>query len=329
MTIVTKHLDAASADAMDEAASLLRQGQVVAFPTETVYGLAANGLDPDAVQRIFKAKGRPADNPLILHVGSFEEALPLWHADNARLALAARLADAFWPGPLSIVLPRSARVPPAVTAGLDSVAVRVPANSVAQALLARCGFPLAAPSANVSGRPSPTSAAHVATTLDGKIAAILDGGRTRVGIESTVLDLGQTPVRLLRPGHIGVAAIERVVGELATGKAPAQAASPGLRHRHYQPSGMDLRLVDTEQVKASWQHSCAILCLESTGCGLGSRQGPLELLPCDPQAYAEGLYNALYALEGSGARELLIERVPDSDEWRAVSDRLTRAAGVA
>src|SRR5262249_19767115 len=221
---------------IERAAELLRRGEVVAFPTETVYGLGANALDEAAVRRVFEAKGRPANNPLIVHVTHAEQAVGLtgdWPE------AAAKLAARFWPGPLTLVLPRSPRVPDVVTAGGPTVAVRMPAHPVAFGLIRAAGVPLAAPSANRSGELSPTRAEHVLVSLGGRIPLILDGGPTTGGIESTVVDVTGTPVRLLRPGLVSVADLERIVGPLAV-PSPLDTSetalpSPGMLSRHYAP----------------------------------------------------------------------------------------------
>ena len=228
------------------------------------------------------------------------------------------------------MLPAAPHIPHAVSAGLASVAVRAPAGIVAQKLLQLCDFPVAAPSANLSGRPSPTTAAHVAKTLDGKIAAILDGGATSIGIESTVLDLGSDVPQILRPGDISAEAIQAVIGELALGTANADAPSPGLRHRHYQPKDMQLSLVDETAIAAAWQQNVAILCFEETASDLtksaGEREALLLALPKIARAYSARLYAALYELEQSGPGELLVEAVPQTPDWVAVRDRLLRAS---
>ena len=322
--VITEIFDPVATESIANAYSLLSEGKLVAFPTETVYGLGANGLDPLAVEKIFLAKGRPSDNPLILHVASLDQALPLWQVNSKELQLARKLADIFWPGPLSLVLPSSNRVPSLVTAGLDSVAVRAPANAVARKLLNACPFPLAAPSANLSGRPSPTRAEHVTTTLDGRIAAILDGGPTQIGIESTVLDIRKAQPRLLRPGSLSRPALEAVIGKIIQSFDSTE-PSPGLRHNHYQPRGVKLRLVNSEAIKAAWSQSNSILCRQTTGNRLGSRSGPLLLLPDSASDFAAALYNAFYSLEDLGVELCLIEQVPKSPEWRAIQDRLERA----
>lgn len=325
---MTATLDGALEADLDRAAQLLRDGELVAFPTETVYGLGADGLDGAAAARIFEAKGRPADNPLILHVATLEAALALWTPSDAERARARRLADAFWPGPLTLVLPAAPGVPAVVCAGLDTVAVRMPDHPLALALIERSGRPLAAPSANRSGRPSPTTAAHVLHTLEGRIAAVLDGGPTRVGVESTVVDLRDGRVAVLREGAITPGMLEAVLGPLdaaAPGEADA-ARAPGMRHRHYAPEGLLTRLADAATLEAAWATAAAVLCRDGTARALGPRVAPTERLPDDPEGFARGLYAALHRLERCGAGELLIERVPSGEDWAAVRDRTARAA---
>lgn len=322
----TRIIRADEPGAMQQASALLASGKLVAFPTETVYGLGANGLDATAVRKIFVAKGRPNDNPLILHVASLDDALPLWKINAVQRVRLESLVSKFWPGPLSLVLPASEQVPGEVTAGLPSVAVRAPANPVAQALLAECSFPLAAPSANVSGRPSPTTADHVLSSLTGKIDAVLDGGQTQVGIESTVLDIGAEKPRLLRSGTISQDAIEAVIGPVQRGGEIDFAPSPGLRHKHYQPQGMKLYLVDKAALAAKWQEDVAVICMASTAVNLGERVAPLVTMPDESDAYAAMLYASFYRMEKFGAKVLLIEKVPDLRGWEAIRDRLSRAA---
>lgn len=327
MPVSTDILDANNPEQLERAAKLLRQNELVAFPTETVYGLGANGLSAEAVARIFSAKGRPSDNPLILHVSSIEQALRLWQADSSQIQLARALAAAHWPGPLSLVLPAAKLIPTEVTAGLDSVAIRAPAHPVARALLEKCEFPLAAPSANLSGRPSPTTAQHVQKTLGGRISAILDGGPTDVGIESTVLDLRAEKPRILRHGGISASAIERVTGCVITLEAPADAASPGLRHRHYQPNGIQIELGDAHTISTHWNSESGIACRSGLASKLGPRNAPLWVMPDQAAEYAAVLYDTLYKVEESGVAKVLVELPPASSEWAAVQDRLRRAAG--
>ena len=224
--------------ALKKIADLLCQGGLVAIPTETVYGLAANALDEKAVARIFEAKGRPQDNPLIVHIDSM---LMLQKVVSHIPREAYLLAERFWPGPLTMVLPRGKAIPASVSAGLDTVAVRMPSHPAAAAIISSCGLPLAAPSANLSGSPSPTTANHVMADLDGRIDAVADGGPCSVGVESTVVSLVSHPPRLLRPGGITPEQLRSVLGEIeidpaVTGKMMSSAASsPGMKYKHYSP----------------------------------------------------------------------------------------------
>eukprot|EP01116_Phalansterium_solitarium_P025399 TRINITY_DN9699_c0_g1_i1.p1 TRINITY_DN9699_c0_g1~~TRINITY_DN9699_c0_g1_i1.p1 ORF type:complete len:447 (-),score=138.89 TRINITY_DN9699_c0_g1_i1:70-1410(-) len=233
-------------DALNNAAKLLQQGELVAFPTETVYGLGANALDPAAVAKIYTAKGRPSDNPLIVHVSSLDMLRPLVAADAfpSEGSTAARVCSRFWPGPLTLLLPRrEAAVPDQVTGGSSLVAVRMPAHPVALRLIDRAALPVAAPSANVSGRPSPTTAAHVLEDFDGRIPCVIDGGPTAVGLESTVLDLNRQPPLVLRPGGVTLEQLRELLPTVQLydahvhGTALADTPStPGLKYRHYSPT---------------------------------------------------------------------------------------------
>jgi L-threonylcarbamoyladenylate synthase len=322
--------DARATDAaITRAADLLRRGGLVAFPTETVYGLGASALDPAAVARIFTAKGRPSNNPLIVHLAGAGEV--------ARVAAdwpeaAALLAQRFWPGPLTLVLPRGPAVPDAVTAGGPTVAVRVPAHPVARALLVAAGVPLAAPSANRSNRLSPTLAEHVLRDLGGRIDLILDGGPTAGGIESTVLDLTTRPPRLLRPGLIAPAELEAVLGPVARPQ-PADAQtqalpSPGMLARHYAPRTLLECVVDgrarVEELRAAGVRVGWVTC--------GAPEGPdlpdvlVVPLPADPAAYAAQLYAALHRLDDASLERIVVTGPPDGEEWLGVRDRLRRAS---
>ena len=226
-------------DEIEQAGAVIRAGELLGIPTETVYGLGANGLDPDAVSRIFAAKGRPQDNPLILHIPSVDW-LERYCSDVPPLAYT--LAERFWPGPLTIILKRKPMVPDAVTAGLDTVGMRCPAHPVTRAIIAAAGVPVAAPSGNLSGRPSPTNAADMLADMDGKIDAIVDGGPCAVGVESTILDLTLVPPRLLRPGGITLEQLEETVGAVAVDDAvwrrmaaDERPRAPGMKYRHYAP----------------------------------------------------------------------------------------------
>ena len=266
---------------------------------------------------------------MILHVASIEAAIPLWAATTKQLEIAAALSAAFWPGPLSIVLKAASAVPDIVTAGLDSVAIRVPAGEAVQSVLQLCQFPLAAPSANLSGRPSPTRAGHVEHTLGGRIAAILDGGQTTIGIESTVVDLRSECPQLLRPGAISIDDLRAVIGEVSDSRPSGNAASPGLRHRHYQPVNISLRLANREMIESQWASGAGIACSQDLALELGRRRAPTWIMPDTPEPYAAVLYDRLYTMERSGVTEVYLQRPPQTDAWHAVNDRLTRAAEVA
>jgi L-threonylcarbamoyladenylate synthase len=327
------------------AAETLRGGGLVAFPTETVYGLGANALDAAAVARIFEAKGRPSTNPVIAHVPDAEAARSLvsdWPE------VAERLAARFWPGPLTLVLPKSPRVPDIVTAGGPTVAVRVPAHPVARALLEFCGLPIAAPSANRSTQVSPTRAAHVLRGLEGRIDLLLDGGPAAGGIESTVLDVTVTPPRLLRPGIVTARAIEAVTGPLAHGAEihSGVARSPGQMERHYSPrAGLEnaedngrARVESLARVglRVGW-----LAQMRSAECGMRndmaathsayriSHSALIVPMPSEPAGYASRLYAALHELDEAGVDRIIVSAIPETDDWAAVRDRLRRAAAAA
>jgi L-threonylcarbamoyladenylate synthase len=285
---------------LTKAADLLRAGRLVAFPTETVYGLGANALDPDAVRRIFEAKGRPMSSPLIVHVPSIEMAreLALVWPDAAE-----KLARRFWPGPLTIVVPKKPHVPDIVTAGLPSVGLRMPSHPLALELLREAGLPLAAPSANRFTQLSPTTADHVRIGLGDAVDLILDGGPCTVGIESTVISLTGERPRILRPGIISQHEIEAVIGLVETG---AGAESPGQHPRHYSPR-------------------TPIILGDSPATGRGFRLDASNM-PSDVAAYAESLYRLLHDLDHQHFDWIAIELPPETPEWAGVRDRLMRAA---
>lgn len=293
--------------AIARAAHILQGGGLVAFPTETVYGLGANALDETAVKKIFAAKGRPGTNPVIVHVSSIEQ-VP--RVAGAWPEKAARLAEKFWPGPLTLVLPRRPEVPLAVTAGGPTVAVRCPNHPVAQALIRAAGVPVAAPSANRSTELSPTLAAHVLKSLNGRIDAILDGGPCAAGLESTVVDLTDG-VRILRPGPVTATMLEAVVGPL-TGRMQdgAFAKSPGQMAKHYCPRTPVVLVNDDAGARA----------LE------GQRSFVFELGD-DPEKAAAELYATLHELDDGRFDRIVIALPPDAPEWAAIRDRLTRAGG--
>ena len=295
----------------------------MAFPTETVYGLGALALEPLAVRGIYAAKGRPLTNPVIVHVLGEDDARPL----VSRWPLEARqLAARFWPGPLTLVLPRTALVPDECTAGGDTVGVRAPSHAAARALLARVGAPLAAPSANRAEHVSPTSAAHVLRDLNGRIDAVLDGGRCAYGIESTVVALDASGPRLLRAGAISRRELEELIGPVAQGPLQgAVAQSPGLHQRHYAPAGV-VRLAASAGLAAETARLPGRVGILLYGETPAPAAAAVARLPGDPLGYARGLYAALRDLEDAGCGAILIEQVPASAEWDAIRDRLSRAS---
>jgi L-threonylcarbamoyladenylate synthase len=317
-----------------EAARLIRAGRLVAFPTETVYGLGANALDEAAVRRIFTAKGRPSFNPVISHVATADAARALV---TAWPQAAERLAERFWPGPLTLVLPKRSIVPDAATAGLPAVAVRVPAHPVAQALLLATELPIAAPSANRYTQVSPTTAQHVEKALGDRVDLILDGGPTAVGIESTVVDLTGERPRLLRPGTIDPAALGEVLGEVPTRaatplRADAPRLAPGMVERHYAPRAA----VWLFEPARGPEVAARVHAVQADGRTVGAlllSAPPPELpidrpitMPDDPARYARRLYAALHELDDAGCGVILAERPPADERWVGVRDRLERAA---
>lgn len=317
------------AAAVRRAVERLRAGDVVAIPTETVYGLAANAFDAAAVGRVFAVKGRPSHNPVICHVASAALAR---RCASEWPPLAEKLAAAFWPGPLTIVLPRAAAIPDAVTAGGRTVGIRWPEHPVMRAVIAACDFPLAAPSANLAGQLSPTTAAHVLCQLDGRIPLVLDGGPARVGIESAVLDASVHPPRLLRPGMIHEEALLAVTGELVRSPQTGVLRSPGLLRKHYSPRATLVLLQwDGDDALRRQLSACGIAPARTAV--LVRARAPetaeylhVAVLPRDAAACARALYAELHQADASGADWIVVEAPPDEPEWRAVKDRLTRAA---
>ncbi len=351
ITEVLKIEELASArQVVARAAAAIQVGQLVAFPTETVYGLGANALDAAAVRRIFAAKGRPAENPIIVHIA---EASELGQVAVEVPPIALTLAERFWPGPLTLVLRKRPGVPDVVTGGGPTVAVRVPAHPVAQALLRAAKLPIAAPSANASNCLSATRAEHVLKSLGGRIELILDGGPTQGGLESTVLDVTTMPPRLLRPGLIAPGEIESVIGKITLsvpstadeelpegadqrdrqGTQPASAPlrSPGMLSRHYAPRVPleCIRPEDTDRIEVLRRERRRIgwLAHGSTPadiCGLFIIEMPL-----DAKAYAAELYAALHTLESAGVERIVVTLPPDGEAWLAIRDRLQRASAPA
>lgn len=320
---------------------VIRSGGLVAFPTETVYGLGANGLDGEAVNKIFEAKGRPNDNPLILHIAKKSDLKDLWKSVPERARL---LMDEFWPGPLTMVYLKSSRVPEEVTGGLDTVAVRMPDNRTALALIRAAGVPIAAPSANLSGKPSPTTADHVKADMNGRIDVIIDGGPCNIGVESTVVSLMGGTVTILRPGGITREMLEAVIGPvnlspavLAPLKQGEAAASPGMKYKHYAPDAqvivgtgslpdMAAKLIAEYERREAEGLTCIIFATEETRCFyrgkryviIGERKNPLTL--------CESLF-AQFRAQECKADVILCEALPETDMGLAYMNRLLRSAG--
>jgi len=336
--MLTRILRADPAD-IAVAAALLRAGELVAFPTETVYGLGGDALSANAVAAIFVAKGRPTEDPLIVHLAGRAE-LPQVVAELPPLA--ERLAEALWPGPLTLILPRGAAVPLLVTAGRETVAVRVPDHPVARALVRATGRPLAAPSANRFGHTSPTTAAHVVADLEGRIAAVIDGGPTPIGIESTVLDLTRPVPTLLRPGGVSLERLRELVGEVVVGErvaADGAMASPGLLERHYAPESLLWLVVGAAPAALAWLRTRAmselaagkqvgLLLTDEDAAALADLNADCERLGSrgSPERIAHQLYSALRSLDSRRPDIILARDLGEQGLARAVSDRLTRAA---
>ncbi len=319
-------------------AEILKSGGLAAIPTETVYGLAADALNGEAVAKIFAAKGRPMDNPLIVHVAEFE--------DIERFALvreipeaAKKLAKVFWPGPLTIIMKKGGVIPDEVSAGLDTVAIRLPSHPSARAIIKAADTPLAAPSANLSGSPSPTTAQHVMNDMDGKIDAVFDGGACGVGVESTVITLAEDTPRLLRPGRVTLEQLREVLGEVELDSAVLnklkdgqKAASPGMKYKHYAPKANVILLKCTDDEFIDYVNRCggsgvAALCcdedvekLSVKYISLGKRN--------DYEAHAQRLFDSLRRIDGYGNIVTVYTRLPSTDGvGLAVYNRLIRAAG--
>ena len=342
---------------LTEAAHILRKGGLVAFPTETVYGLGGNALDADASRKIYAAKGRPSDNPLIVHIACMEELAPLVQEipESAR-----RLAEAYWPGPMTMILKKSARIPAETSGGLDTVAIRMPADPVANALIRLAGVPVAAPSANTSGRPSPTTAEHVIQDMDGRIDVILDGGAVQVGVESTIVDLsGDHPV-LLRPGAVTVPMLEKILGPVELDPVLTKPLgpdihpkAPGMKYRHYAPKA-EMILVEAEDCGETGENAGEeedstmrvvreIRRLAEEAIRRGKRPGILatyETAPLysagevrsigkrsDEASVAHNLFAVLREFDSIGVDIIYSEAFPEDDLGLAIMNRMNKAAG--
>jgi L-threonylcarbamoyladenylate synthase len=341
--VLPTHTPALFDAAVRRTADLLRAGNVVALPTETVYGLAANALDAEAVAKIYEIKGRPSHNPIIVHVSDVAMArrcVADWPA------AADRLAASFWPGPLTLVLRKSGEIPGIVTAGGDTVGVRWPNHPFIQAVIRACDFPLAAPSANVSNRVSPTNAAHVLEGLGDRLRLIVDGGQSQIGIESTVIDLCSRPPQVLRLGMIHIESLRAALhglkgaGEVVTPRAsrlaPRASAgllrSPGQMRRHYSPKARlvvlkwrdDAELLSQLSTLNSQRSTTHVIAHSHIPSGAGL--GGVSVIPHDAEAYARAIYAELHRCDAEGASCIAVEALPGGVEWQAIADRLERAA---
>ena len=334
-TKVVKITDSSDASLYDEAVSLLLDDKVVGMPTETVYGLAGNAYSELSVKRIFEAKGRPSDNPLIVHISKFDEIYDLVEYVPES---AVKLANAFWPGPLTMILPKSDRVPMCTTGQLSTVAVRCPAHPVARRLIELCGVPIAAPSANLSGKPSPTKAQHVYEDLNGIIPLIIDGGDSEEGLESTVITLATPVPKLLRPGNITISELRDVLGQVDIDdavlnplKSGEKVSSPGMKYKHYSP---DAEII---LVRGTYNNFCAYVntsaesgsyAMVFNGEGEGVNIPFIEYGTENYKDLSHFLFDSLRELDKKGAKRCFV-RYPDdcNDDNLAVLNRLLRAAG--
>ena len=321
-------------EAIDKAAEILRRGGIVAIPTETVYGLAGNALDGSVTEKIYAAKGRPSDNPLIVHISDISQWAPLVK-EIPESALA--LADKYWPGPLTVILPKSDKIPDEVSGGLSTVAVRMPSDEIARAIIEKSGVPLAAPSANTSGKPSPTSARYVIEDLSGKIDAIVDAGDCSVGVESTVISLCEAPPRLLRPGGITAEMLTEVLGEITVDDAVynkladgEKAASPGMKYKHYSPDAQVVIVKGSFEgyksfIEENKTDKTVALCFEG-------EEKELQVKAVtygeknDPASQAKNIFDALRKVDEMGADKVFARFPEMNGVGLAVFNRLVRAA---
>lgn len=333
-----EHIDGS---VLAEAGRWIKQGELVAFPTETVYGLGGDALQADSSRRIYAAKGRPSDNPLIIHIAKWED---IYHICRDIPEAAEKLADAFWPGPLTMILKKQDIVPKETTGGLDTVAVRLPGHAVARAFIEAAGGYVAAPSANVSGRPSPTLAKYVLEDMAGKIPMIIDGGAVGIGVESTIVDLTEGVPVVLRPGYITHEMLESVLGDVSDDRTMMESLqdvapkAPGMKYRHYAPKG-SLAIVTgpEEKVIAYINEACCkaksagkrtgVLCTSET-----EAQYKADCVKCvgtraDENTVAQGLYQALRECDDEGLEVLFAESFPAEGIGQAIMNRLLKAAG--
>jgi L-threonylcarbamoyladenylate synthase len=326
------------------AAKIIRNGGLVAFPTETVYGLGSNALDPIAINRIYSAKGRPADNPLIIHIAAIED---LKGISNIKNRDALKLAKRFWPGPLTLVLPKSKGVPKIATGGMDTIAVRMPDHKVARSLIRFSGVPIAAPSANISGRPSPTRASHVMEDLWGKVDMIIDGGKSAIGLESTVLDMTSSVPVLLRPGGLPVEKLNKLIGNIRihpcvenpkySFRYTEKHKSPGMLYRHYSPRA-DLILVEGPQSKVI----CKIMQITNRAKAIEGKKvcivtrrrrhkfdaDIVRFIGTDSKSFSKNLFDAFRRADKYKVDVIITEGIENVDLGLAIMNRLKKAANV-
>ncbi|MGE5615257.1 MAG: L-threonylcarbamoyladenylate synthase [Bacillota bacterium] len=330
---------------LDYPAQVLKSGGLVAFPTETVYGLGANAFDENALEGIYKAKGRPSDNPLIVHVADIGQISDLV---GKMPSIAKKLIEAFWPGPLTLIMPKSDKVPSKITAGLDTVAVRMPSNAIALELIKKSGVPVAAPSANSSGKPSPTMADHVIRDLSGKVDIIIDGGSTNVGVESTVLDITVDPPVILRPGGVTKEQLQWVLGEVSQDVSPSSTSakahprSPGMKYRHYAPNAV-LLLVQgcPERVAEEISKRAELYNNEGNYVGVLTTDESASLYETElyafckvlslgskkhPESLAANLFKRLREFDEAGVDVILAEAPDTNGIGQAVMNRLVKAS---
>lgn len=327
-------------DMLVPAARALAGGRLVAFPTETVYGLGAKATDPDAVGKIFDAKGRPSDNPLIVHISRIEQIIPLVKTIPVK---ARELMDAFWPGPLTLILEKSDLIPLITTAGLPTVAIRMPDNKIALSLIEMTGYPVAAPSANLSGRPSPTDAGHVVQDLSGRVDFIIDGGSSTIGLESTVVDMTSDPPVILRPGGITLEMLEEEIGRVNVDKVieksgSAAPKSPGMKYRHYSPKA-EMTIVSGRPDKVAGRINeligeaaerglrTGVLASKETR---GRYEASVVLCPGSkerPEEIAAGIFSCLREFDDRGVDVIFSEAFPEKGIGLAIMNRLKKAAG--
>jgi L-threonylcarbamoyladenylate synthase len=306
---------------IDEAVSFLRNGELVALPTETVYGLAADATNEEAVSKIFSAKGRPSDHPLIVHLDSFDKVIDWVEEipDNAK-----KLADYFWPGPLTLIFRRKKTVSYLITGGLETIALRIPKHPIALRVIEKLGTAVAAPSANAHKRTSPTKPEHVLKTLSGKIAAIIDGGRCSIGLESTIIDITRTTPIILRPGAITALMIEQVLNIEIQEQLEHQEKVPGNMQAHYQPE-KPLFLLSIEEIKRRIKQENNVAIMHYSD--ITKRKNATHYkMPKDKTEYARVLYETLYSIDSTYVDKIFVEKPPFRNEWLDINDRLHKAS---